>query len=342
MKRLGLDVGTKHIVLAWKDADGKMCKKYEVNGYLTLPSTDMYTENLLKAQKIPYVKRGKEFVAFGMKAEQLAFTFNKTLQRPMASGGVSKIDDDAQEILAIIIRGIIGKLQEDAILYYCTTAQPINSDIFNVDFHQRLVKALIESYSGEAKIQAHHINEARCLIIEEPGEAVGISWGAGTVTVHAGIMGMPIFEFSIVGSGDWVDNEVAKTFGYDPSKPYVESRETPTTVCRRKEQINLLAESADQLDRAIVIMYDVLIDNVVSNLIRGFRENRSKFRFNKPITVVNAGGTAMPPGFLQKFTAKLSAAKDDLSIPIGDVKLAKDPLFAVAHGCAIAADLHQD
>ena len=342
MKKLGLDIGTKHIVFCYRDEGGKVKTRYEVNGYLALPRMDAFTEQLLTRSGVPYVVRGNEFIAIGQKAEQLAFSFNKTLRRPMADGGVSKSDDDAQEIMAIIIKAIVGKVPDGAILYYCTTAKAINSDTLNVDFHRKLMKLIIESYQSESKINAHHINEARCLVIEEPGAAIGISWGAGTITVHAGVFGVPIFEFALVGSGDWIDTEVAKRFGYDPARPNAESRETPTTVCRRKEQLDLSKKPDDKLGQAIILMYEILIENVVRGILKGFNDNRDKFRFDKPLPVINAGGTAMPAGFIQLFSKKMLESKDDSLVPIGDIKLAKDPLFAVAHGCLIAAELHKE
>lgn len=350
MRLLGLDLGTKHIVLAFRDGDGKIKERYEINGYLTLPKADQFTENILQRASIPYVTRGDEFVAFGSKAEKLAYTFNKTLQRPMAHGGVSMLNEDAQEVIAIIIKSIIGRLNEDALLYYCTTADPINSKNINIDFHKKIVKLIIEDYRSETKktsgeeikITAHHINEARCLIMDElDGPAIGISWGAGTVTVHAGVMGVQAFEFSIVGSGDWIDIEAAKRFGYEPDSPRKESPETPTTICRRKEKLDLTKPPVDNVDKTILLMYEILIENVVKQLVIGLQDNRDKFRAADPVPVINAGGTCMPNGFMGIFQRQIEKVKDKLAVPIGEITRADNPLFAVAHGCLKAAEYHK-
>jgi hypothetical protein len=347
MRLIGLDLGTKHIVLSWRDPQNAVKTSYEINGYVIFPRADSFTESLLKQNGVPFVTREvgnrKELIAIGQKAEKLAYSFNQTLRRPMAEGGVSKFDDDAQEIMAIIIKSMIGKLAEDALIYYCTTAAPINSDNLNVEFHKRIVKLIIESYANEkTKVRAFHINEARCLVLEEKGEAIGISWGAGTITVHAGVFGMPIFEFSIVGAGDWVDVEAAKRFGYDPSHPDHSTIETPTSICRRKETISLSKIPDDKVGQAIYLMYEILIEKVVDQLVIGFRENRDKFRFDKPIPVINAGGTCMPDGFMDLFKKKMNEVKDDMSVPIGDITKLDNTLFAVSHGCLKAAELHKD
>jgi PAS domain S-box-containing protein len=53
-------------------------------------------------------------------------------------------------------------------------------------------------------------------------------------------------------------------------------------------------------------------------------------------TVVLAGGTARPTGFLQKFE-QLLRAEGDFPVPLSEVRMASDPLTATARGCYIAA-----
>lgn len=343
VKQLGLDLGTKHIVLAWRDNKNLVKYRYEINGYLKFDRVDSFLEQLLIKQQVPFVRRGNELIAIGSKAEQIAFNFNKTLCRPMAEGALSRDDEDAQEIISIIIKSIIGQLADDTILYYCTTAKALNSEKHNVEFHKKIIKLMIDSYIADNQsIRSYHVNEARCLIMEENGPAIGISWGAGTITVHAGIFGVPIFEFAILGAGDWIDIEVAKRFGYDPDHPGRDSRETPTTVCRKKEKLDLLQEPEGKLEQAIKLMYEILIENVVSQIVKGFNENRDKYRFDNPIPIINAGGTCMPTGFIELLTKKINDVKKDMCVPIGDIRKAQEPLFAVSRGCLLAAELHKD
>lgn len=340
MANIGLDLGTKHIVVAYREGQ-KVKYRYEINGYIIFERHDQFLEQLLIRNNVPFVRRGEQLIAIGEKAEQLAFSFNKTLKRPMAEGGVSKDDDDAQEIMAIIIKSIIGELNEDTVLYYCTTAAPINNQTLNIEFHKKVVKLLVEKYVSNNKITANHINEARCIVIEEPDCSIGISWGAGTVTVHAGIFGVPIFEFCVVGAGDYIDIEAAKRFGYDPNRPDANSRETPTTICRLKEKLDLNVLPEDKVGQTIFLFYELLVENVINGIIDGINANRDKFRFDKPVPIINAGGTSMPNGFIELVQRKLATKKDDLHIQVGEVRRAKEPLFAVAHGCLIASELHK-
>jgi hypothetical protein len=59
-------------------------------------------------------------------------------------------------------------------------------------------------------------------------------------------------------------------------------------------------------------------------------------KVDRPMTVVLAGGTARPTGFLQKFE-QLLRAEADFPVQISEVRMASDPLTATARGCYIAA-----
>jgi len=53
------------------------------------------------------------------------------------------------------------------------------------------------------------------------------------------------------------------------------------------------------------------------------------------VPVVLCGGTAMPKGFAERFTAYLRA--DDFPVRISEVRMSSDPLNATARGALMAA-----
>ena len=150
------------------------------------------------------------------------------------------------------------------------------------------------------------------------------------------------FGMVVHNSGDWIDIEVAKRFGYDPDHPGRDSRETPTTVCRKKEKMDLSKDPDNKLEQAIKLMYEILVENVVGQIVKGFNENRDKYRFDSPIPIINAGGTCMPSGFIELISKKINDVSKDLCVPIGEIRKAHEPLFAVSRGCLLAAELHKD
>jgi hypothetical protein len=336
---LGLDLGTKTIVLARRGEDGRPVFRQEINGFFEFAKPDQFTKKLLVGQNIPFIEREGRIFALGQKAEQLAYAFNSTLRRPMSDGTVSK-EQEAITIMASIVHAIIGKIEKDTVLYYCIPADAVNLDT-NVALHQRIAQTIIDGKKTEAKISAHPINEARAIAVgtEDP-TAIAISWGAGMVNVCYTMFGMPIFEFSIVGSGDWVDRETAKSFGYNPKDPLGKYAETPTTVCRRKENIDLTKPIAevDRVDQIIMMNYQILIENVVNGIIDGFNKNIDRARIDAAIPIVMAGGTASPKGFGEYFE-KILRSKP-VPFQISTVSVHPRPLHAVAEGCLKAAEFH--
>ena len=341
MKRLGLDIGTKNIVLADRRT-GKLKFKREVNGFVDIIKGDGFIKQMLLSQGIPFIARDDKFTALGCKAEDIAYHFGKVLRRPMENGVLAVGEEEAMKIMAVIIKSLVGKLDDDAIIYYCIPAPALNETV-NVRYHQKVVQAILDSYKSEegATIKAFPINEARSIVISQMPDrtGIGISWGAGMVNVSYCLFGLPIYEFSLVGSGDWIDMESARVTG---NLEKTDGRDKPKAlVAKAKEKVNLggpLPET--NLEKAIYINYQILIENVAKGIAEGFRQNEQKARADKPMPIVMAGGTSMPEGFLDMF--KKVFADQKMPFEVGEVKRAEEPLYAIAEGCLIAAELHED
>ena len=342
MLRFGLDLGTKNIVLSFKDNEGKIKYRREVNGFFKVPSDNSFAKNMLVSAGVPFITNGDSHVVLGSKAEELAYTFNKTLRRPMINGVLSHGEEDSIEIMATIVQSLIGDIKDDGILYYCVPAKALNSET-NIDFHQKIAQLIINGYSSKTnkKLAGFAINEAHALVLAAiPSKTgIGISFGAGMVNVSFCHYGIPIFNFSLVGSGDWIDAESAKQFGYDPSKPTGDYKHTPTSICKIKESTSLLEMPAEPVKRAIYINYQILMEKVIKGIIDGFKNNEDKARIAQPMPIVLAGGTASPTGFVEMFKEQI--AKLNPSFTIGEITRPEKPLFTVAEGCLIAAELHE-
>ena len=367
MKHLGLDIGTRTIVLAYRDDD---TIKYisEINGWWPFERATSFIERLLDdpnkmrsdGTKRParWIKMPEtnQIVILGKDAEEFAYAKNDTLRRPMADGGISA-DEESMTILASIVQGIIemaekeiGEFGDEVKITYCTTADSINRRSSNVDYHERVVNMIINSYNTDSKItlvgpydnRPGAIKESHSIVLEmsEDGTGIGVSWGAGTVTVSYIKWGQEIYSFSWVGAGDWIDLEVAKRHGYDPDTVVrKKSKETPTTVSKRKETVDLTpdAEVSDRIGLDIVLHYDVLISKVIDGIISGFLENEAEARIENAIPIYMAGGTCSPKGFTERVIKKL----DESELPFGVSLVLKSekPLYCVAAGCLKAAEL---
>jgi hypothetical protein len=58
-------------------------------------------------------------------------------------------------------------------------------------------------------------------------------------------------------------------------------------------------------------------------------------KFDRSIPLALSGGTAMPRGFLDQFTAALRT--QDFPVPIQEVRMSDDPLNSTARGALMAA-----
>lgn len=342
--RLGLDLGTKNIVLSY-EKDGDIKYRREVNGFYKLPQDSNFTKNMFYSSGVPCVEMEGSFIVLGGKAEEIAHAFNKTLRRPMQEGVLARGEEDAIQIMAIIVQNLIGfDIAEDATLYYCVPAPALNADV-NTDFHQRIAQLIINGYESKSgkKLSGHHINEAHALVLSQPdvnGTAIGISCGAGMVNVCYCLFGLPVYSFSLVGSGDWIDTEAAKQFGFNPSVPEGDYKQTPTSISRIKEKMDLLEMPNDVVKRSIYVCYSILMDKIIDGIIDGFKKNEDKARISNAIPVIVAGGTSSPDGFTDLFKNQLLEKKPPFEV--GEVIRPEKPLFAVSEGCLRAAQLHEE
>lgn len=360
MKQLGIDIGTRTVVLAYRDDEGQVHYISEINGYWPFERATPFIKNMLDdPNKIRSdgTKRAARWVempdgqavVLGQDAEEFAYAKNDTLRRPMAEGGISA-DEEAMTILGSIVQGLmemaeneVGKFDDQLKVCYCTTAPALNKDL-NIDYHERVVDIVIDGYETKAKIQRRAIRESHAIVINmsQDGTGIGISWGAGTVTVSYVKYGLEIFSFCWVGAGDWIDEQVAIRHGYSQLASKIRkktAKETPTTVSKRKMSVDLTPgkEPDDRVGLDIVLHYDVLISTVIDGIIKGFEENESEARLDgEAINVYMAGGTSSPKGFVKRVSKKF----DELEVPfeIGTITCSDKPLYCVATGCLEAAE----
>lgn len=359
MRHLGLDIGTKTIVVAYRDAKRKTHYIAEINGYWPFERATTFVERMLDdpnkvradGTKRParWIKLNDQVLVLGHDAEEFAYAKNDTLRRPMAEGGISH-DEEAMTVLSSIVQSLIaiaetevGSFDDEVRICYCTTAPAVNKDI-NIEYHERVVNMIIDAYETKAKIVRNCIRESHAIVLEmDDGDStgIGISWGAGTVTVSYVKYGMEIYSFCYVGAGDWIDTQVAMRHGYDADVSKFRKKtasETPTTVAKRKTSVDLTPgkEPTDRVGLDIALHYDVLISRVIDGIVQGFIDNEAEARIDDSINVYMAGGTSSPKGFVERVAAKFDERQ--LPFTIANVKRSDKPLYAVAAGCLKAAE----
>jgi len=361
IKTLGLDVGTKTVVLSYEGPDGRAAFLSEINGYYLFDRGGPFIKNMLNdpnrvradGSRRParwFQQEGDERIfVLGRDAEEFAYAKNETLLRPMAEGGITP-DEDSMMVLSAIIHGLLataeqeaGKFDPPVKLTYCTTATALNAQN-NIAYHERVVDLIVGGYSDPGQIEVQKLKESHAIVINESpdGTGIGVSWGAGTVTVSYVKYGLEIYSFCWVGAGDWIDDQVARRYGYNPDAPkalHKRAKETPTTICKRKHELDLTigAEPTDRVGLDLLLHYQVLIAQVIDGIVQGFVEHESSARIDEAIPVYMAGGTASPVGFEERVAAEFQ--KRDLPFEIASVQKAARPLYCVSEGLLKAAQL---
>jgi actin-like ATPase involved in cell morphogenesis len=337
MNSRGFDAGTYNLVCCSRKGENEFSYKREVNAFLQMPLDNKFVFNMMKNAGVPLIEQPEANLAYalGEAAVNMAYTMTQIeLKRPMKDGCLNPREKHAQQIMNVMCHSLIGEIDEDnTTIYYSVPANAINQET-DADYHGKVLEAMFRSYRSEKgfKLDPHPINEALALVYAELGNkawtGIGISFGAGMVNLCYAMYGAPIFQFSIVNSGDWIDKMASKAIG----------EETTTYVNREKMHADLTVENPETLvQRAIKTQYEIMIQHTVSEIKKGIEGAGNKARSEKPIDVVVAGGTSMPKGFDVLFRKILEQAKIT-NFNLGEVIRPQDPLYSVARGCLIAAE----
>ena len=328
-----VDIGTSFIVGAWINEGGNVVFKKERDAFFSMPNEDL-TEDMLERAGASFLRKGDRIYVIGDDALKYSiFTANaKDYRRPMAKGVLNPGDEEAIGMVELLIEEIIGKSSYPGEVIAATIpANPIE-DTFDTTFHRIVMERCLKHLGYEVRI----INEALCIIYymqpkatapdgkEKLYTGIGISFGAGMTNLVVALQAKKTFEISVGRGGDWIDQSVAR----------VRNQQVTIVTNAKEKRLNLQSiYKSDGVLAALEIYYEELIRYTLENFARYFKESKTTIDF--PLEIVIGGGTAMVPGFLQKFEACLAIC--DLGIPIKGIRLADNMLYAVAAGALTAS-----
>ena len=332
---LGFDAGTMNLVSCKRNDAGDLVYKREMNAFIKILIENDFMYNMMnKSAKVPLIRFEDQKIAYalGEAAMNMAYSMPTVeLRRPMKDGCVNPKERDAFEIMKIMAHSILSNVTKDQeVVYYSVPANAINSET-DADYHAKLLEAIFKAFKSKEgyTVNAKPINEALALVYAElESEAytgIGISFGAGMVNLCFAIYGAPVFTFSIVNSGDWIDKQVAKATG-----------EPIAVVNNEKHKIDFAKEPTTNTERAIQMQYRLMIEKTVAGIKKGLEQN-AKAKLDRPVKIVVAGGTASPNGF-EKLFKEVIESTSDLGIQVGEIVKPSEPLRSVARGCLIAAE----
>ena len=320
---VGLDIGTSRIVVA-DNSDSKTTRR-ELNAFVAVPASDMI-EGVLKQKQLVYERNCKQIYVYGNDTDFLASFMNVDARRPMRDGLLNPQEQHSQHIMQLIVQRLVPRARRNEVLYFSVPGkgEGVNGKLV---YHQAVLKNFLSSLGYNAK----PLNEGQAVVFSELQDenftGIGVSFGGGMCNVSVSFMSMPMITFSIPKGGDYIDRNVSEVLG--------EANRTKVRL-EKEENLELSRPAKDDIARALHIYYEDVLQTLIDGLRAEFRASSQLPKIDRPMPVVLAGGTARPAGFLQKFEQMLVAG-GEFPIEISDVRMAKDPLTATAHGCYIAA-----
>lgn len=320
---IGLDIGTSRIVVA--DGPEGNRRRAQLNAFVPVTSSEM-AENMLKQRNMVYEKNCKNLYVYGNDSDFFASFLDTDARRPMSFGLLNPREENSQKMIQNIIQLMVPRAKRGEVVCFSVPGkgEGVNG---NLVYHEAVLKQFLQSLGYNAK----PINEGQAVVFSELQDesftGIGISFGGGMCNVSVSFMSMPMITFSVPKGGDYIDRNVAEVMG-----------ESNTTKVRlfKEEKLDLSRPPKDEMMSAFHIFYDDLMRTLIDRLRAEFSRSSQLPKLDRPMTVVLAGGTARPKGFLEKFEGMLRA-ESDFPIDISSVRMAKDPLTTTAHGCYIAA-----
>lgn len=321
VRALGIDVGTCRIVVA-RAGGQQISYSTELNCFVSIPYSKI-TERILQKELIPYRVAGREILIYGNESEK--FAFNREVRRPMRHGLLNPSERNSLVHVGILLESILDNIERGDFPVVFTTPAPPLEGTAPVEFHESSIAQILVDLG----FQPRSISEGLAVVYSELADTnytgIGISCGGGLCNVCVAYLSVPIMEYSLPYAGDFIDEAASAATG-EPIRHVRRYKET--SFCFN-------GHGVDQLHQAIAVYYGELFHKLADSLAQCLGVEGHLPPFDRPIPIVLSGGSSMPQGFDQQFAKALSEVA--LPVKIAEIRRARNPLYATAHGALQAA-----
>jgi hypothetical protein len=320
---LGLDVGTSRIVVA-RNTGAHYEYDSQLNAFLSLPYSKL-AASLLEREGVFHEVKGSEILVAGNDAQKFAEVFHAETRRPMANGVINPKEPHGVAVLRSIITKLAGRAEVEGQKVYFSVPAPVGTDGSGNVYHEASIRQILK----ELGYAPTPIEEGLAVVFGELDSAnytgIGISCGSGLCNVCLAVLSVPVISFSIPKAGDFIDSQTAQV-----------TAELATRVRVQKEQSFWLnGMSGDRVQNALNVYYREMVENLVGSLRSHIASAQRLPRLDQSIPLVLSGGTAMPRGFVEQFSAVLRGS--DFPLRISDIRVSPDALNSTARGALMAA-----
>lgn len=320
---VGLDCGTMNIVSARRVGKNTETRRMR-DAFLDL---DPGAKKMLKLSGVNYVERGDEILVLGDAAMEMANVFGREARRPLSAGLLAAGEIDALEVLALLIKNVLGTpAVPNEACCFSVPAAPADDPSKDIVYHRGVLDRIVT----ECGFNAIPSNEAMAIIFAETAKdgfsGLGISFGSGMCNVALAVNTIEGMTFSTSRGGDWIDAGAAKAVG-----------STQARMCALKERGFDLLHPKNREEEALALYYKSLIEYSLDHITTQFMRIKGQFSLPKPIPFVISGGTSLAGGFKEFFEQVFEKKRRKFPIEISEIRHAADPLNAVAHGLLLQA-----
>lgn len=319
---IGLDVGTSRIVVA-RRADQDMRYESQLNAFVAIPFSKI-TEAALDREKVPFTTLGGEIIVHGNESEKFAGLLNAEIRRPMSQGVLDAKEPQSLTMIREILAKMLDGKNESHKLCFTVPAAPLGAEE-NLTYHEASLRQILIDLGHQPK----SISEGLAVIYGELESSnytgIGISCGGGLCNVCLSYLSVPVLSFSVPKAGDFIDASAAAVTGERANRVRL----------TKEDSFHFNGFFADKIHQVIGVYYDDMIRSLVTALKEAFARTKNLPTFNRPVPMVLSGGTALPPGFRDRFEKLLW--EQDFPITVSEIRLAQNPLHSTAKGALVYA-----
>ena len=323
----GLDIGTMNIVAARETIEGEVGTRRIRDCFLDL---DKEAKKSLKLSKVDFVEQDDKLVVLGDSALNMANLFKREVRRPLSRGVIAAGEMDAQKILAILIKNVLGEPNRGSTgpdhCYYSVPAEPIDLPGQSIVYHTEVFRKILHDLGWSP----HPANEAMAIIFSqcaaESFSGLSVSFGSGMTNVALAYQATKGMEFSLARGGDFIDQNAGMAVG-----------KTAAQICAVKEKGIDLLDPKTREQEAIVFYVRDSIAYCLKNIASQFSKVSGTIELPDAVPFVVSGGTTKAAHFMDVFKEEFAKFQDKFPIQISEVRQATDPLTAVAEGLLVLA-----
>lgn len=320
----GLDVGTSNLVAARLNGKEMEVKRLR-NAFIEID--DEQRTHLAKSNLNTVEIKGRHYIV-GDEAIKMARILSKEVRRPMAGGVLNPEEKVGRDVVGALVKALVGDAEAGDKCCFSIPANPVDNAKANNVWHTGFFTDLLSDFGFEPEA----VNEALAIVYAECADddhsGIAISHGAGQVNVCASYKLVGSLAFSICRSGDWIDTMTASATGV-PIARVLKVKEDPDFDLTDPD-----AFSDDSVGPALATYYKDMIRYEIGHLVREWSKMKSQLDFPDAVPIVLSGGTASLKGFKDLWESELNkfARKTPLPFKVKEVRMASDPLGAVARG----------